>query len=295
MKKIKTKNIMTDILSPVFPEDSLAFHTVRIEEFVKLPKYRIMFKDYPFYGAYNKTEENLKKGTGIILDSISFDEEELTISTLFKGFKVIGKASFTGETSKFYMPAGLMYSLIKNRVETAIPRDLINTIVEIDMPAVASFGMLEAGTYYGKKFLVMQIAYLFKGINKYLVVKPFTYSGYYGNLEEKTITLRFFEFLLNLTQFFNENEKVEPFFWDVVKPNLLTDPIFDHVGRYGLVDHAHEHDLEVIPLLNLIAPSNSIVEKVNKAYTRARTSFPFLRQDPIEALENFVELIKLIG
>jgi hypothetical protein len=290
------ESVMIDVLSPVFPQDTLTFHTVRIEEFAKLLKYRIMFKNHPLYiGTYEKTEEELRQGVGIILDSISFDKSELTLSTMFKGFKVTGKASFIGGTSKFYIPAGIIYSVVNNRVESSIPKDFLNTIVEVNIPAVASFGMLETNTAFGKKFLVTKIAYLFKGIDKFLVVKPFTYSGYYGELEEKTITLRFFEFLLNLTQFFNENEKVEPYFWEVVRPKLLTDSIFDHVGQYRSVDPAHEHSIEITSQVNLIASDNYIVEQVNKAYTRARTSFPFLGQEPVEALENFVRLIKLVG
>jgi len=290
------ENVLMDALSPVFPKDTLAFYTVRIEEFAKLSKYRAMFKDHPlYYGTYSKTEEELRQGVGIILDSISFDKWELTLSVLFKGFKVTGDASFIGDVSKFYIPGGLIYSIINNRIETSIPKDFLNTIVEVNIPAVASFGMHETSTAYGKKFLVMHITYLFKGFNRYLTVKPFVYSGYHGSLEDKTITLRFFEFFLNLTQFFNENEKVEPYFWGVREPEVLTDLIFEHFKDYSSIDFVHEHGAKIIPQLNLITSDPFVVEQVNKAYTRARTSFPFLGQDPIEALENFVRLIKLVG
>jgi hypothetical protein len=47
--------------------------------------------------------------------------------------------------------------------------------------------------------------------------------------------------------------------------------------------------------LNLVASDRFVVEQVNKAYTRARTSFPFIGQNPVEALENFIKLIKLVG
>jgi hypothetical protein len=287
------ERVLTNILSPIFSQNTLSFHTVNIEEFTKLPSYRAMFKEHPLYNPYNKTKEELRRGAGIILDSIIFDEWELTFSLPFKGFRITGKASFLGETSKFYLPAGLIYSIMNNRIETSIPRDFVNVIIEVNAPAIAFFDMYGTSTSYGKKILISDIHYLFKDFNRYLTVKPFSYLD--DRIENRTITLRFFEFLLNLTQFFNENEKVEPYFHYAKRPEILTGPLFEHLKRYREKDPAHDYGVNVTPLLNLVAPDRFVVEQVNRVYTRVRTSFPFLGQDPIEALKNFIELLKLVG
>jgi hypothetical protein len=229
------------------------------------------------------------------MDSTTFEKQDLILTTSLSGFNITGKFTFMGEVSRFYIPAGLVCSIINNRIETSIPKDVINLIAIIDTPAVVVFGMGGGGEYMGvdKKFYIESLTYLFKESDKYLAIVPF--NGFESiTLQAKSTVLRFLEFFLNLTQFFNENEKVTPFCYEISKPKLLTRPIIEEfLGRY-YSDPAHEHSLGLVGAVNL-SINEYIINKVNEAYSKARNSFNFLGQDPIEALENFITLIKVLG
>jgi len=283
--------VMHNILSSVFPQGEIKFRKVNITDFVKDDSLRSKFSEHPAYVHRN----DKRYAAEYLMDSTTFEKQDLILTTSLLGFNITGKFTFMGEVSRFYIPAGLVYSIINNRIETSIPKDVINLIAIIDNPAVVVFDMDGGGEYMGvdKKFYIGSLTYLFKESGKYLVVAPF--NGFdYNTPQAKSTALRFFEFFLNLTQFFNENKKVTPFCYEILKPKLLTRPLIEKfLGRY-YSDPAHEHSLGVVGAVN-VAVNEYIINKVNEAYSKARNSFNFLGQDPIEALENFIELLKVLG
>jgi hypothetical protein len=292
-KKVKiSKNVVpsvvfTDILSSVFSRGEISFHKVNITEFVKSDSLRTKFSEHPVY-MYLDKEKYVAK---YLMDATTFEKKDLTLTVPLSGVNLTGKFTFMGEVSKFYIPAGLLYSIINNRVESAIPKEVINLIAEIHTPAVVIFDMSGGHSSSNKKFYVESLTYLFKENGKYLVVKPFNGMSYSATPQEKSTVLRFFEFLLNLTQFFNENEKVTPFCWDVVNPELLTDPILEEYRGHHPYDPAHEHGVRLIGAVNTVI-NEYVVNRINEAYTKARNSFNFLGLHPIEALEAFVMLLR---
>jgi len=283
--------VMHNILSHVLPQGEIKFRKVDIADFVKTDFLRNKFSEHPAYVYRN----DKRYAADYLMDSTTFEKQDLILNTSLLGFNITGKFTFMGEVSRFYIPAGLVHSIINNRVETSIPRDVINLIAIIDTPAVVVFDLGGGGEYKGvdKRFYIESLTYLFKESGKYLVVAPF--NGFDSNtLQAKSTALRFFEFFLNLTQFFNENEKVTPFCYEILKPKLLTKPLIEKfLGRY-YSDPAHEHGLVVVGAVNT-AINEYIINKVNEAYSKARNSFNFLSQDPIEALENFITLLKVLG
>jgi len=278
--------VFTDILSSIFSRGEISFHKVNITEFVKSDSLRTKFSEHPVYMYVNKEKYVAK----YLMDATTFENKDLTLTVPLSGANLTGKFTFMGEVSKFYIPAGLLYSIINNRVESAIPKEVINLIVEISSPAVVIFDM--GGGYSGSngKFYVESLTYLFKENGKYLVVAPFNGATYFTTPHAKSTVLRFFEFLLNLTQFFNENERVIPFCWEVVNPDLLTEPILEEFTRRGY-DPAHEHSIRLVGAVNTVI-NEYIINRINEAYTKARSSFNFLGLNPIEALEAFVTLLR---
>jgi hypothetical protein len=277
-------------LSTIFPVDKIKFYKEDISFYTKTESYRHSFSEHPLYIGNEKYYS--KYAAYMIMDSTTFEKENLKLETEIFGFKITGKYSFMGEVSKFYVPGGLVYSAINNRVETAIPNDILNTVIEVETPAIAIFNMGGGYLNSDRKYYIRSITYLFKESGKYLTVKPFDYSDW-NTPANKTTALRFFEFFLNLTQFYNENEKVIPFAYEIIEPSLLTVPMLEKFGDNS-IDSAHSHGAKVvIGPINIV--SNEYVNKrVNEAYTKARTSFPFLGQHPIKALDNFLAFMRVI-
>jgi hypothetical protein len=284
--------VMTRILSSIFPHrGEISFHKVNIYDFVKSELFRKRFSEHSIY-MYGDNEKYVAK---YLMNSTTFDKRDFILTTSLSGFNVTGKFSFMGEVSRFYIPAGLVYSIINNRVESAIPKEIVNLIAIVDTPAVVVFDI--GGGYSGSngKFYIESLTYLFKESGKYLTVTPFNGLIFSNTPQAKSTVLRFFEFFLNLAQFFNENEKVTPFCYDVIRPDLLTEPMLEeYMGRRHPYDPAHEHGVRIIGAVST-AINEHIVNKINEAYSKARNSFSFLGQDPIEALENFNFIVKIAG
>jgi len=277
-------------LSTLFPVEKIKVHGVGVDVYVKGESLRRSFYEHPVYLTEDERYYH-KYAAYIILNSTAFEKESLKIETEIFGFKIVGKYSFMGEVSKFYMPGGLIYSIINNRVETAIPSEILNTIIEIETPAVAIFNLGGGYLNSDRKFYIRSITYLFKENGKQLTVKPFDYVGY-NTPANKTTALRFFEFFLNLTQFYNENEKVTPYAYDIIEPYVLTGSISSG-SRSISGDPAHPRESKVIGPINVVC-NEQVVNKVNEVYTKARNSFQFLGQHPIEALENFLSFMRII-
>jgi hypothetical protein len=256
-----------------------------ISKFIRLKRYRQAFSNHPVFVGKEKLKS--KYAADLILNSTSFDKEDLEFTTNFFGFEVKAIFSFMGEVSKFYLPRSLVQSLMCNEWETSSPKTFSNHIIELNTPAITILNLGSGNLDFEKKFYIWSITYLFKEDGKYLVVRPFDYSNT-DFLSERTIASRFIEFFLNLAQFYNENEKALPYIYDIIKPDLLTEPL---VRKFtgSSSDPDHEMNLKSIGFFNYNLSSNEdIINKLNEVYTRARTSFPFLGQHPVEALENFL-------
>jgi hypothetical protein len=277
---------LIDILSTIFNPEKIRFHQVNITEFVKSESIRRKFSEHPVY-VFRDSEMYV---AGAFMDSTTFEKLDLIIDTSLFGFNIRGKFSFMGEVSKFYIPAGLVYSIINNRVESAIPKEFINLIIEVETPAVVVFNTNRVSA--DRKFYVESLTYLFKESGKYLDINPFNHFDS-TTPQAKTTVLRFLEFLLNLTQFFNENEKVTPFCYAVLEPELLTDEMLESFRGYHAHDPAHEYGAKVVGPINVVI-NEHIINKVNEVYSKARKSFQFLNQDPIESLKNLFLLVRFI-
>lgn len=283
--------VMTHILSTIFPDQGkISFHKVNIADLVKSELFRKKFSEHPIY-MYKDNEKYVAK---YLMDSITFEKQDLILTTSLSGFEVAGKFTFMGEVSRFYIPAGLVYSVLNNRVESAIPKEVINLIVIVDTPAVVVFDMSGGYSSSNGKFYITSLTYLFKENGKYLVVLPFNGMTSSPVSEAKSTVLRFFEFFLNLTQFFNENERVTPFCYDISRLELLTDPMLEKFASRHSHDPAHKHGVGIVGAVNTVI-NEYIVNKVNEVYSKARNSFSFLGQDPIEALENFNLIVRIAG
>jgi hypothetical protein len=280
---------LIDALSPIFSPEKIKFHKVRITEFVKSKSTRWQFSEHPVYVSRDNESYYAK----YLMDSTTFEKSDLTINTSLFGFNVTGKFSFMGEVSKFYIPAGLVYSIINNRIESAIPKEFINLIIEVETPAVVVFNVHNDNFLSKGKFFIKSLTYLFKESGKYLNVFPFNHSDSTTPFAKSTV-LRFFEFLLNLTQFFNENEKVTPFCYETEYPEPLTSEMIEKFRNYSF-DYAHEQGSVRITEFVNVNINEHIINKVNEAYSKARKSFNFLGLDPIEALEDFILLLKFAG
>jgi hypothetical protein len=280
---------ITNLLSSIFRLEEISVYKVRMSEFAKVDILRRKLGGNPAH-VYEKGDYAAE----YFINSITFEKKDLVLPVSLSGFNIMGKFTFMGEVSKFYLPAGLVYSTLNNRVESAIPKDVLNLIVEVETPAVVVFDL--NGGYSGSnwKFYVESLSYLFKESGKYLVVVPFSDMIDYSTPMAKSMALRFFEFFLNLVQFFNENEKVTPFCYDIVRPELLTEPLVKQAVVRFSSDPAHGYSLKIIGAVNT-AINEDIVNKVNEVYSKARNSFIFLGQHPIEALEKFTAVLRVLG
>jgi hypothetical protein len=284
------ESVLKDILSKIFEPSKMKFHKVPIHEFAKFEFFRSRFNEHPAY-AYKDKE---KLVASYLMDFTTFKKQDLLLPISVFGLEMKGKFSFMGDVSKFYLPSGLVYSAINNRVETSIPVEFMDLIVEVEAPAVVVFNMKGGYLMSNDMFFVNSLTYIFKENGKYLTVSPFNHYESYSPKAKSTV-LRFFEFLLNLTQFFSENEKVIPFCCDAMEPELLTAPMTAEFRNYPF-DPAHEQRGVKIALpINAVINEN-IANKVNEVYSKARNSFiKSLGQNPIGALKNFILLIKLLG
>jgi hypothetical protein len=279
---------LTEALSTIFPAEKIKFYEEDMSVYAKLENYRSSFYRYPIY---ENDDHRSQYVSSIILDSTTFEKDSLKLETEIFGFKIVGKYSFMGEVSKFYIPAGLIYSIINNRIETSIPKEILNVIVEIETPAVAVFNMGGGYLSSDRKYYIKSITYLFKESGKYLTVKPFESLGY-NDPFSKNVVLRFFEFFLNLVQFFNENEKIVPHAYDVIEPSLLTMPMLGKFGNAS-TDLVHSNGARVVGPINVVN-NEYVINKVNETYTKARNSFQFLGQHPVEALGNFLAIVRIM-
>jgi len=299
MKKITRKyieayggshNVLKDILSKIFEPSKMKFYKVPIYEFTKSDLLRSKFSEHPIY-AYSDKE---KLVANYLMDFTTFEKRDLLLSVSMFGLEMKGKFSFMGEVSKFYIPGGLVYSIINNRVETSIPEEFTNVIAEIEAPAVVVFNMKGGYLVSDEKLYINSLIYIFKENGKYLNVAPFNHYESTSPLVKSTV-LRFFEFLLNLAQFFSENEKITPFCYEAAEPQLLTSTITAEFRDYPF-DPAHEQrSLKMALPVNAII-NEPVVSKVNEVYSRARNSFiSSFGQNPMEALETFIVLLKFTG
>lgn len=283
--------VMTHILSTIFPHPGkISFHKVNIADLVKSELFRKKFSEHPIY-MYKDKEKYAAK---YLMDSTTFEKQDLILTTSLSGFEVAGHFTFMGEVSRFYIPAGLVYSVLNNRVESAIPKEVINLIAIVDTPAVVVFDMGGGHSGSNGKFCIKSLTYLFKENGKYLAVLPFDGMIFSDVLKAKSMVSRFFEFFLNLTQFFNENERVTPFCYDISRLELLTDPMLEEFASRYFHDYTHENVVRFVGAVNTVI-NEYIVNKVNEVYSKARNSFSFLGQDPIEALENFNFIVRIAG
>jgi len=223
-----------------------------------------------------------------------FPTELSTIETSILGFPVKAVVSPYGKVERIYVSCASLYYLMSGRGLRTMPSELISLYVEVEKPGLAVFVLLPS--YY---FELKSIRVVFPDGKCVNFANTFSVAYYHDDILKKVRDAISFEFILNLVEFLRTNQVVYPYVLGFFNNPVDLEPILSEKWNKSTsqrVSNSYYSDSKKVDGFLIGDTDNqSLMKKVNEVYQERFKIFPHQGSNTVQAVENYIMLLKLIG